>query len=261
MSGRKHEVRRPVVTTKTTNKLHKWPITSMRALVAALADQNCTVVNMPAEFTALSAAEQELSAANSELEACGIGSLADAEKLEAAVNRTIAANETLHKALEAANTAFPKKLNVKHRNRDFTLTWNVGSYQIGWTETQTLHDGRVHQTKVDQGVVDFVNGLTGAYVRADDRFKAAIENEAKQYNINSILLQERLDTALRARSQWEQITERMKQQALREERKQMILEKALEIDGLDCFVDMVDDESEDWAIVTVELSDFSQSMF
>ena len=195
-----------------------------------------------------------MAAASAALEAGQAGSLSQSCELEAAANRMIAANESLHSILQEADAARPGNLSIRHKNRDFSLTWRAGSYQIGWTDTEILHDGQRHRMEADSGAVNFVNGLTGAYTDADRRFKKAIKEEAQQYNLNSTELQGRLEQAIRLRSQWEIIDARNRELMLREERKKMVIEKAEEND-MDCYVTELTGDSDDWMILTVESRD------
>ena len=248
-----YQERRPVITTKSTQKFHSWPITSLRGLVCALGEVKCNVKNSPQVLADLSAAETELAAANTALEECAALSLEQAEELGAAVDRAIAANEGLQAALEAADAARPATLDITFKGTSYTLVWKNGSYQIRWKEQKIFSDGVYSRTEQNENARSFVNALTGAYVTAEDQFKKTLAQEKSRFNLGSAELEQRMDQAVRIRSQWESIEEHRRTQQLRQGRKEAVIEKAASLD-MDCQVTEVGKE----IILTIESSVFEQ---
>jgi hypothetical protein len=253
MSGGDEEVRIPVITTKSTQKFHSWPITSLRPLVHALGKINCQFNNRPQVLSDLSAAESELAAANTSLDECSALSLEQAEQLGAAVDRAIAANEGLQAALQAADAARPESLKISYGGKSYNLVWKNGSYQIRWEEQKIFSDGVYSKTEENESARSFVNALTGGYVTAEDQFKATRTTELSRFNLDNAELEERMEQAIRIRGQWESIEDNRRIQHLRQERKNAVIEKASSLD-MDCQVTEVGQE----IILTIESSEFTQ---
>ena len=251
MSGGYQE-RRPVITSEATQEFHSWPITSLRALCSALEHTQCSFKKLQ-EFSDLSAAEIELMAANKALDECAALSLEQAGELNEAVERAIAANQSLQGALQAADAARPSTLNVNYRGKSYNLTWKNGSYQISWQENKIYSDGVYSRTDANENARAFVNALTQAYVNAEDQFKQNRSAEKKRFNLGNAELEQRMEQAIRIQGQWEAIEENNRIKQLRLDRKEAVIERATSLD-LDCEVTEVGKQ----IILTIGGSAFTQ---
>ena len=122
-------------TWRQVNESANIPITSMRALAAAMQASSIQFVGQMAFLREIAAAEQALARAQAHLESMSAMSLEDVIEMENAIEAVIQANADLHAVQQRVESITPpNQLTFKHNNRSYTLNQIAGAYRLTWTE-------------------------------------------------------------------------------------------------------------------------------
>ena len=218
----------PVVEYKSTSRVDSWPITSLRALVAALNQMGCTVKGKHSELEALSRADSRFSQAMLQLrDDSRHGNLQQTEETIAQINEVEAAAEELRSAQEAADASRPKTIRASSSTgRDYELSLVAGSYVVQYQETEVFVDGRLDRVERDSEAREFVNELTHSYCIANEEHKAMVSDESVKLGRVSEDLRDQLRSASRIMDQWQRVQETTRIRNLIRERKEFLKSEA-----------------------------------
>lgn len=197
-------------TWRQVNESANIPITSMRALAAAMQASSIQFVGQMAFLREIAAAEQALARAQAHLESMSAMSLEDVIEMENAIEAVIQANADLHAVQQRVESiALPNQLSFKHNNRSYTLNQVAGAYRLTWTERVAGS-----QRRRDEGARTFARELSDAYSKGVKAHRRERTQAASAYGSLNAEHRARLEQAGRIRTRWEAIAEKRKLEAL-----------------------------------------------
>ena len=200
------------------------PITSIRCLVDALTSSSIKLNKVPVEVQTLIHAEEAYASALAAYENSSLTSLQDVTVMQENIETLIAANNTLHEALQKAEANLPATLSFTNQGVTYTATRTAGSYRVTWTEEVQTYNGReTGQVRGGQSERTFVNKLCRTYESAQKRHANERTRLQKAMAELKSELPEALDRAIRVRTAWERAEEAKRVKNLVNERKEHVL--------------------------------------